>query len=338
MGETRICLSPCTLPLLAMTFSPRSSCSVRLILGPSSCSKGRQTAPHWTLTSMLPRPRHPGHSKSMVERVIQLVDAQSIDRVLGVLDRDWAGLLSPENPSPNVVYTDEYDLDATIMFAGDVLDRLISSVVDRAQCAAHTTGLGVEVRDMVIRVAGTIGVGRFVSIRDSADLRFDRRSNRRSALSRIDTNRPTPIVPATPMTISRTSTPRPVVCALRAIERQARDQPVEYISSEHDRCVEVVLVGVERRWRRVLRTASTRPIHVRRPSARCHGLRVHDWITRSTIDFEWAGSWVKAQNRCEGPVRRSLSTLRARGRPRIRRTDIRISAKTSSPVREACTG
>jgi hypothetical protein len=116
----------------------------------------------------------PGYSKSAVERAIELVDESSIERVLGILDRDWVGLVESPMVSPNVVYTDLYDLDATIILGGDVLDRLLSSLADRDQLAGYLQRMGTTARELFIRLAGQIGLGRFVARRDRLKVRFQR--------------------------------------------------------------------------------------------------------------------------------------------------------------------
>lgn len=116
----------------------------------------------------------PGHSKSVVERAIELIDKCGIERVLAILDKDWVGMLLPKSESGNVVYTDMYDLEATILLGGDVLDRLLSSLSDRDRMASHLERLGASAHQLIVRIAGVIGLGRFVSSRDRLEVRFQR--------------------------------------------------------------------------------------------------------------------------------------------------------------------
>lgn len=114
----------------------------------------------------------PGHARTTVERAIQLIDETDTGRVVALVDRDWTTLLFPKPDSPNLFFTDFYDLDATILLTGDVLERVLSSLTDRERRRQSLDGLGVSARELLIRLAGVMGVGRYVSMRDDLEVRF----------------------------------------------------------------------------------------------------------------------------------------------------------------------
>ena len=72
--------------------------------------------------------------------------------------------------SANVVYTEDYDLDATMLFAGTVLNRVVSAHSNRDQRNAHLSAVGRTPSALVIELAGTVGLLRFASERDRLGL------------------------------------------------------------------------------------------------------------------------------------------------------------------------
>lgn len=108
----------------------------------------------------------PAGSKSVATRVLELVDERRLRRVLVILDRDWVGLLTSPETSRNVVYTDEYDLDATMLFSRDVFDRVVISHSDRDRRRSHAAASGANPRDLAILFASHVGVLRYASERD----------------------------------------------------------------------------------------------------------------------------------------------------------------------------
>lgn len=114
----------------------------------------------------------PGGSKSAVVAAIELVDSQSVARVLGILDRDWVGLIYDPMASPNVVYTDRYDLHATILLVDDVMPRIVTAITDRGKVQEHLGDAKMSSGDVAVRIAGVVGLGRFVACRDDLGVYF----------------------------------------------------------------------------------------------------------------------------------------------------------------------
>jgi hypothetical protein len=149
--------------LMLRTADPRT---IILLEGPSDCQAIDAHVDDLAAHTL------PGYSKVTVERAIQLADAAALDRVLAILDLDWVGLLEQPLASLNVVYTDSYDLDATIFLSADVTTRVIGATTDRELVATYVNTVGLPLRDVVVRMAGKVGVGRFVSCRDGLDVSF----------------------------------------------------------------------------------------------------------------------------------------------------------------------
>lgn len=102
---------------------------------------------------------------------IRLSDQQGIDRVVAISDLDWSGVLYTANPSPNVVYTDHYDLDATILACPGVIARVTAAHCDRGKVGRLLALTQTKsLLDLAIRIASVIGALRLVSIRESLGL------------------------------------------------------------------------------------------------------------------------------------------------------------------------
>jgi hypothetical protein len=113
----------------------------------------------------------PGHCKENVLQALALSEEREMQHVLALVDLDWDGLLRPMVTSENVVYTDDYDLESTMAFSGDVLDRVISNISSSVARNTHLAEVGLSMRELVIELAGTMGLLRYVSSRDQHGLR-----------------------------------------------------------------------------------------------------------------------------------------------------------------------
>lgn len=116
----------------------------------------------------------PGHSRTTVERAIELVDDDQTERVVALVDRDWSTVLFPQIESENLFLTDLYDLDATILLSGDVLDRVLSSLTDRSKREQFLKEQETSARDILVKLAGVMGTGRYVVARDQLQVNFRR--------------------------------------------------------------------------------------------------------------------------------------------------------------------
>ncbi|HEY8082690.1 MAG TPA: hypothetical protein VIE64_03900 [Solirubrobacterales bacterium] len=116
----------------------------------------------------------PTYSKTALVRAMTLVTERSVGRVAGLADRDFEGLLEVEEESiAGLFYTDLYDLDATIMLGGDILDRLLASFADRSKLSAYLSKFGCTSRELLIRLVSPVGIARLVSVRDRLEVRLE---------------------------------------------------------------------------------------------------------------------------------------------------------------------
>jgi hypothetical protein len=149
--------------LMLRTADPRT---IVLLEGASDC-QALDTHIDATVAHSLP-----GYAKTAVERAIELADSGQVQRVLAIVDLDWVGVLSAPQESANIVYTDQYDLDATVFLSGDVMTRVVATTTDRNRLDAYLTSAGSSLREIVVRMAGKIGLGRFVFCRDRLEVPF----------------------------------------------------------------------------------------------------------------------------------------------------------------------
>jgi len=115
----------------------------------------------------------PTWSKSALLRAMTLVEERRIKQIVGLADRDFDGVLFAVRSMDSLIYTDRYDLDATILLTGNVLERLLASFADRDSLSSHLASSGTSAADAVIEMAGPVGYGRYVSIRDRLEVRFN---------------------------------------------------------------------------------------------------------------------------------------------------------------------
>jgi hypothetical protein len=106
----------------------------------------------------------PCHGSSNLDRARELIDEQALTGVLAVRDADWFGVLSEPVPSDNLVYTDLYDLDATIILLTDVGRRiaLVFGQPDQVHAACMRFS-ATSPSELVVRVAEGLGLLRAAS-------------------------------------------------------------------------------------------------------------------------------------------------------------------------------
>jgi hypothetical protein len=106
----------------------------------------------------------PGYGKDSVEYAIRLVDQKGPTKVLAILDRDWVGILDVGLESANIVYTDLYDLDATIMSLGNICKRVASSFCDNDRLKRHMSRTGASgIAEFAVRSSVAVGALRLIA-------------------------------------------------------------------------------------------------------------------------------------------------------------------------------
>ncbi len=138
-----------------------------LLEGESDCNA---LDPHIRATSC---ETMPGYSKSAVLRAIEIVDSQGVAGVVGLVDRDWVGFCLPPYSTPNCFLTDRYDLDATIFFAGDLAQRLLTAHGEKTERKAYLSACGSpDVGDIAAAIVLPVGVLRLISCREVYGLKL----------------------------------------------------------------------------------------------------------------------------------------------------------------------
>ncbi len=113
------------------------------------------------------------HGKTNAEQALDLLDERGIAHVLAIVDRDWVDMLDAPLDSRNVIYTGDYDLGAELFFSGTVIDRLVTAFSDRIKRETHLVSQSCSPKDLVIKLAGPIGVLRFISAREGYGIRCE---------------------------------------------------------------------------------------------------------------------------------------------------------------------
>jgi hypothetical protein len=105
----------------------------------------------------------PAYSKPKAVKALEAAEDRGMERVIAIVDLDWDGLLHPMQESRNLVYTEDCDLDATVLLAGDILDRIVSNYSSRELRERFLSEHKVGVEELVLDIASTIGVLRYIS-------------------------------------------------------------------------------------------------------------------------------------------------------------------------------
>src|SRR3569833_432884 len=103
--------------------------------------------------------------KPNVMRAVGIADERQTRRVLAIVDRDWDDRLGGQSSSPNIVYTDWYDLDATIASIEGVVDRIVYANGRKEDIKADIEeSQHGSARDMIVAADSMVGLLRFLSV------------------------------------------------------------------------------------------------------------------------------------------------------------------------------
>lgn len=117
------------------------------------------------------------NGKKTVIEAVEFSDEQSFPGVLGIVDADFVDLVEIRSSSPNVFYTDLYDLDAMVFFAGTPIDHCIEAFgkySDLREVADGDGSLSAEVRKSAAAMAAQVGFFRMYSTRGGHHMTLDR--------------------------------------------------------------------------------------------------------------------------------------------------------------------
>lgn len=101
-----------------------------------------------------------------LEDALLLSDSDRMPRVMAIRDRDWTGVLAFTPVSPNMILTDLYDFDATIMIGTPAGERVMRVFGDAARVAelCQAAGHASPIR-LAVDIAGAVGLLRLASAR-----------------------------------------------------------------------------------------------------------------------------------------------------------------------------
>lgn len=104
------------------------------------------------------------YGKQNLERAVVLAERNGVERVLGIRDRDFLGVLDPQPDSPNIVLTDLYDLDATIVLLTDCIGKALPHLASMPTVETHVCGSPYNAPiDLVLGLVTDISFARFHS-------------------------------------------------------------------------------------------------------------------------------------------------------------------------------
>lgn len=113
----------------------------------------------------------PCHGNANLDRVMELVDLRNVERVVAIRDRDWFDIIDTPAGSDNVVYTDLYDLDASILCSTDIARRLslVFGTADKVRSHCDHVGRNSPI-SVAACIAAEVGIIRLASSRNGLDL------------------------------------------------------------------------------------------------------------------------------------------------------------------------
>lgn len=107
-----------------------------------------------------------------------LESGNKAENIVGLVDRDFDGIMSRLSELPRLIYTDENDLEVTLLCCtsgglGPSIDRILSESVDVNKRLIFEAGLGCSVVDHLRKTASNYGSLRLVNEELQAGVAFD---------------------------------------------------------------------------------------------------------------------------------------------------------------------
>ncbi len=112
------------------------------------------------------------HGRENALVAMQVLEADSFEGVLAVLDADFSRLERAPLISGNILSTDLHDLEC-MMLASPAFDKLVGEFADRARVQKFEGDVGCALVESLAKNAMPLGYLRWVSLRKRFDLRFD---------------------------------------------------------------------------------------------------------------------------------------------------------------------
>jgi len=110
------------------------------------------------------------YNKENVLSVVQMLEAEGMQGVLGIVDADFWRLEGISPPSRNILVTDTHDLESMIL-TSRALENLLTELGSPSKIA-KCEGMGSPVRAIILNGALPVGYIRWASLRFGLQLRF----------------------------------------------------------------------------------------------------------------------------------------------------------------------
>ena len=111
------------------------------------------------------------YGKDNVVKVVSILDASGFEGILGIGDKDFDEIENIEHTSPNLIFTDEHDLEC-MMIRSEALFRVLIENATEIKLQAFEEREGA-VKDALLKRAQVIGCARLISRRHNLRLDFD---------------------------------------------------------------------------------------------------------------------------------------------------------------------
>jgi Protein of unknown function (DUF4435) len=107
-------------------------------------------------------------NRNMAIAILKILQEPSIPGVIAIVDKDFDELNGLLPDIPNLFFTDTHDLE-TMLLRSPALEKLISEFGSEEKLK----GFGNDVREAVLTAGCTIGYLRWISLKDSLNLKFE---------------------------------------------------------------------------------------------------------------------------------------------------------------------
>jgi Protein of unknown function (DUF4435) len=107
-------------------------------------------------------------NRNMAIAILKILQEPSVPGVIAIVDKDFDELNGLLPDIPNLFFTDTHDLE-TMLLRSPALEKLISEFGSEEKLK----GFGNDVREAVLTAGCTIGYLRWISLKDSLNLKFE---------------------------------------------------------------------------------------------------------------------------------------------------------------------
>jgi hypothetical protein len=112
------------------------------------------------------------NGRANVIQIVTILDAGEFVGHLGIIDKDFGGMLNENIASDNIVVTDENDIELMI-YSSDVFERFVAEYCNQERVTAFENQKGGTLKDILLQKSAAIGTLRYLSRREGWNLDFD---------------------------------------------------------------------------------------------------------------------------------------------------------------------